>query len=92
MRWSGMTRPQSPDTSLSLDEQMFERYRRMTPQEKLEHIGALGRLAEEVALAGLRARYPEASEAESRLRLVSRWIERDTMIRVYAWDPEQRGR
>jgi hypothetical protein len=92
MRWHGMTRPQSPDTSLALDEQMFERYRRMTPQEKLEHIGALGRRAEEVAPADLRARYPEASEAECRLRLVSRWIDRDTMIRVYAWDPEQRGR
>jgi deoxyribodipyrimidine photolyase-like uncharacterized protein len=86
-----MVRPQSPDTSLALEERLFERYRQMSPEEKLEHISALGRLAEEVALAGLRAKYPEASDAENRLRLVSRWIDRDTMIRLYDWDPEERG-
>lgn len=53
-----MVKPQSPDTSLDLDRRMFDLYRGMSVAEKLEHIGALGRLAEEVALAGLRAKYP----------------------------------
>lgn len=88
---AGMVRPQSPDTSLALEEKLFARYRRMSAEEKLQHIGALGRLAEELALAGLRAKYPEASEEECRLRLVSRWIDRETMIRVYGWDPEEMG-
>ena len=86
-----MVRPQSPDTSLALEERLFEHYRRMSVEEKLEHIGALGRLAEEVALAGLHAKYPEATDQENRLRLVSRWIDRDAMIRVYGWDPEEMG-
>ena len=86
-----MVRPQSPDTSLALEEELFARYRRMSVEEKLEHIGALGRLAEELALAGLRAKYPEATDEENRLRLVSRWIDRDTMIRLYGWDPEAMG-
>jgi len=86
-----MVKPQSPDTSLDLEARLFDRYRRMSPEEKLEYVGALGRLAEEVALAGLRAKYPDASEEDNRLRLVSRWIDRDTMIRLYDWDPLARG-
>ena len=86
-----MVRPQSPDTSLALEEELFERYRRMSAEEKLEHIGALGRLAEELALAGLRAKYPDATEEECRLRLVSRWIDRDSMVRLYGWDPQEQG-
>lgn len=86
-----MYRTQSPDTDRVLEERLFERYRRMSPDEKLAQVGALGRLVEEVALAGLRARYPEATEEENRLRLVSRWLDRATMIRLYAWDPEEKG-
>ncbi len=86
-----MPRTQSPDTDPALEERLFDRYRRMSAEEKLEHIGALGRLVEEVALAGLRVKYPEATEEETRLRLVSRWIDRDTMIRLYGWDPEEKG-
>jgi deoxyribodipyrimidine photolyase-like uncharacterized protein len=87
-----MVKQQSHDTSLTLEETLFERYRQMSIEEKLDHIGALGRLAEELAVAGLRAKYPEASYEESRMRLVSRWIDRDTMIRLYGWDPDERGR
>lgn len=79
------------DTDRALEEKLLERYRRMTVDEKLEHIGALGRLVEETALAALRVRYPEASEAENRLRLLSRSLDRATMIRLYDWDPQQQG-
>ena len=87
-----MARPQSPDTDVATDRRMFELYRDMSVEAKLEHMGALGRLAEEVALAGVRTRYPEATEHELRLRLASRWIDRETMIRVYGWDPDAQGR
>ena len=87
-----MYRTQSRDTYRALEDEIFERCRRMTVDEKLEHVSALGRLAEEVALAALRARYPEATERENRLRLASRWLDRETLIRVYDWDPNQEGR
>ena len=87
-----MIKPQSHDTSLTLEETLFERYRQMSVEEKLDHIGALGRLAEELAVAGLSAKYPGASNEETRMRLVSRWIDRDTMIRLYGWNPKERGR
>lgn len=87
-----MTRTQSPDTDRQIEQQLFARYRAMTPSEKMSHVSALGRLAESVAMAGLRSRYPAATEEENRLRLASRWIDRETMIRLYDWDPEIRGR
>ena len=86
-----MYKTQSPDTDRQLEEALFARYRAMTSTEKLEHIGRLGQMVNEVAMAGLRARYPDASEAENRLRLLSRSVDAETMKRVYGWDPASRG-
>ena len=87
-----MLRTQSPDTDPEVEARLFRVYRAMSPEEKLRHIGALGHMVEQVALAGLRAKYPTASGRENRLRLASRWIDRETMIRVYGWDPDAKGR
>lgn len=86
-----MYRTQSPDTDRVTEERLFARYRTMSAQEKLEHIGALGRLVEETALAALRGRYPHATDKENRLRLLSRSVDRETMIRLFGWDPEEKG-
>ncbi len=87
-----MARTQSPDTDPAVEARLFDRYRSMTPVEKLQHIGELGRMAEQVALAGLQMLYPDATVAENRLRLLSRRVDRETMIRLYGWDPEAKGR
>lgn len=86
-----MYRTQSPDTDRAVEERMFARYRAMSTDEKLAHVGALGRLVEEVALAGLRRKYPDAGDDENRLRLLARSVDRATMIRLYGFDPEERG-
>jgi hypothetical protein len=86
-----MYRTQSPDTDRATEERLLEVYRSMSADEKLAHIGALGRLVEETVLAGLRARYPDATDEENRLRLLSRSVDRETMIRLYGWDPRARG-
>ena len=84
-------RTQSPDTEPSLEAQLFARYRGMSVDEKLEHIGALGRLVVETALGTLQVRYPDASEAENRLRLLSRSVDAETMKRLHGWDPSEHG-
>ena len=43
------------------------------------------------AVVRIRQRHPEATEEEVRLRLASLWFDRETMIRVFHWDPEERG-
>lgn len=87
-----MARTQSPDTDPAVEAALFERYRAMTAVEKLQHIGELGRMAEQLALAGLQLRYPDATPSENRLRLLSRRVDRETMIRLYGWDPDVKGR
>jgi len=34
---------------------------------------------------------PDLSERELRLRLAALWLDRETMIEVFAWDPEEMG-
>jgi hypothetical protein len=86
-----MYKTQSLDTDRRIEDRLFERYRMMSIDEKLAHIGALGKGVEDVALAGLRSRYPDASEDENRLRLLSRWLDAESMKRIYDWDPAERG-
>jgi hypothetical protein len=63
----------------------------MTPTERLAHVSALGSLVVETALASLAARYPDATREENRLRLLSRSVDRETMVRLYGWDPAEKG-
>jgi hypothetical protein len=81
------------DTSPEARAMMIAAYRRMTPAEKLRRVADLTRAAERLALAGIRRRYgSDLSEREERLRLASRVLDRDTMIRAFGWDPEVEGR
>ena len=85
-------RTQSPDTSPEIEEMVMERYRQMTPQEKIAIIQGLNRTAMLMALAGIRMRHgPDLSERELQLRLAALWLDRETMIKVYGWDPEVEG-
>jgi len=85
-------RTQSPDTAPEIEEMVMERYRQMTPQEKIAIIQGLNRTAMLMALAGIRMRHgPDLSERELQLRLAALWLDRETMIKVYGWDPEVEG-
>jgi hypothetical protein len=44
-----------------------------------------------VALARIRKQRGSIPERELRLRLASLWLDRETMIRVFRWDPEREG-
>ncbi|MES1243019.1 MAG: hypothetical protein ABUT39_15490 [Acidobacteriota bacterium] len=82
----------SPDTPPEIEEILLEGYRRMTPQQKLARVMDLNRAAQEMAAARIRADYgPGLSERELRLRLASLWLDRETMIRAFGWDPEIEG-
>lgn len=71
---------------------MIELWRAASPEQKLEKIFGIGRMINELALAELATRYPHASPRELRLRLASRVLDRETMIRAFGWDPDVHGR
>ena len=84
--------PQSRDTPLDVEEILLAGYRRMTPAEKLQRVADLNRSVRQLALARIRSQYgPNLSEREERLRLAALWLDRETMARVFGWDPEVEG-
>ncbi|KXB05587.1 hypothetical protein AKJ51_04925, partial [candidate division MSBL1 archaeon SCGC-AAA382A20] len=79
------------DTSPEAHRIMIEGYRKMAPHEKMEQVNALTRNVREMALARIRREHPDCSEREMKLRLASLWLDRETMIKVFDWDPEEEG-
>ncbi len=62
--------------------------RRMTASEKIIRVFELSDLILQAAKAGVRQMYPGADEREVFLRATARRLDRETMIKVYGWDPE----
>ena len=71
---------------------MHEHWRRASPDQKLDRMFGMARLVNELARAEIRQRHPEATDREVELRLASRALDRETMIRAFGWDPAVHGR
>jgi hypothetical protein len=82
---------QSRDTDPSIEARQIAAWRVMTPAEKLRIVAELVRASEELALAGIRLRHPDAGAREIELRLAALRLDRDTMVRWFGWDPEREG-
>ena len=54
-------------------------------------VRALNRAVQELALVDIRRRHPDADEREQALRLASRWIEPELMLRAFGWDVRKVG-
>lgn len=78
---------QSRDTTPEVERLQFELWRGMDAATKLRLMGQLCDSVRALALAGLRQRHAHASEHELRMRLYSTWLDRQTMIDCYGWDP-----
>ncbi|MFN7960946.1 MAG: hypothetical protein U0002_06700 [Thermoanaerobaculia bacterium] len=64
----------------------------MTPEQRFFTAMDLSSTARQIALAGIRARHGSGlPERELLLRYASLFLDRDTMIRAFAWDPVERG-
>lgn len=85
------SRPQSRDTSAEIERRQIEAWRAMSAAEKLSLVSGLTLAAEELAAAGIRERHPGATAREIELRLGALRLDRDTMVRVFGWDPEAQG-
>jgi hypothetical protein len=82
---------QPNDTHPKIDALLIEGYRRMTPAQKLERVRGLTRAVQELALLDVRRRHPKADAREQELRVASRWIEPDLMLRAFGWDVGAEG-
>jgi hypothetical protein len=82
----------SADTPPEIEEIVLERYRQMSPFEKLMQVFELNQMAQQMAALRIQTQYgPDLSERELRLRLAALWLDRDLMIEAFGWDPEVEG-
>jgi hypothetical protein len=79
-------RTQSRDTSAEIERRQIDAWRAMNAAQKLAIVSQLTLATEELARAGILEPHPSATGREIELRL-----DRDTMIRVFGWDPEKQG-
>jgi hypothetical protein len=69
----------------------LDEIRQMTIAEKLQWMNRINSAMERLARADVRRRYPYATDREIRLRVASRRIPRELMIKAFGWDPEIEG-
>lgn len=75
------TDPRALEVFLSLQ-------RKMTPGLKVAAVFQMNDMLMRLSEAGVRQLYPAANEREVFLRAAARRLDRETMIRVYGWDPQ----
>jgi hypothetical protein len=79
------------DTDPEVERMMIELARATPVWKKFEQVSDMGEACRQMAMIGLKERYPQASDEELRLRLAALTLDRETMIKVYGWDPEVEG-
>ena len=63
----------------------------MTPTQKLQRVASLNRTLVKLSAARIRQQYGDIPEEEMRLRLAALRLGRETMIKMFGWDPEEKG-
>jgi len=79
------------DTPPAIYQKVVDGYRKMSPREKLEQVNELTKAVQQFALTRIQRQYGNIPEHEQRLRLASLWLDRETMISVFNWDPKKEG-
>jgi len=73
----------SDDTSREIEARQVEAWRQMSPAERLRLVSTTSRAVVELSRAGIRQRYPTASERECFLRLAAIVLGVEAARRVY---------
>lgn len=84
------SRPQ--DTSKEAQNVQFELLRRMSPGQRIALVKRVRKGTSDMALARLRAQYPNDSARRHQLRLAALRYGDELVRRVFGWDPEVEGR
>ena len=79
------------DTHPRVKAMLLHGYRRMTPTQKMERVCAMTHAVRALALVDIRRRHPKATAHEQALRLASRCLDPETMLRVFGWDVRREG-
>lgn len=81
----------SRDTHPRAERLLVDGLRRMSGTERLGRAVALRESVLALARVRIRERYGAIPEREVRLRLAGLWLDRATLMRVFDWDPREKG-
>jgi hypothetical protein len=84
-------KPLSRDTSPEAHELIYELLRNASAGKKIALTFDLIQTTRLLVLAGLRHRFPHASDDELRRRLISRLLAREDVIGAFGFDPNAEG-
>ena len=79
------------DTQPDAERVLIELARATPVWRKFELVAETTETCRAFAMIGLRKRYPHANEEDLRRRIVALVLDRETVIRVYGWDPKIEG-
>ena len=79
------------DTAAPAERAYLRLLREAPPWRKAAMVDSLTRSCQELAAAGVRMRHPGASAREIRMRVAALWLDRETMVRAFDWDPAREG-
>jgi len=79
------------DTDEEAERLLLELNRGMPDWKKCELIFSLIETSRQLALAGLKERYPQADAEELKKRYAALVLDRETVLAMYNWDPEVEG-
>jgi hypothetical protein len=79
------------DTSIEAEQAYLNLLREIPLWRKAAMMDSLTKACQELAVAGIRMRYPNASNMEILMRLAALWLDREMMVRIFGWDPILEG-
>ncbi|MFH0926024.1 MAG: hypothetical protein V1872_10425 [bacterium] len=79
------------DTHPDIEEYMLKRWREMPSWEKMKLVNDMSMTVCQLALTGLKRRYPNMSEEEEKKRMAGLFLGRDWAIKLFGWDPDING-
>jgi hypothetical protein len=79
------------DTDEAAERKLIELARQMPDEKKLRLVFSQVETGRQLAMAGLKNRYPQASPEELKKRYAALVLDRETVIKIYAWDPKKEG-
>src|SRR5580700_10122367 len=74
-----------------LERILLEALRKMTPSEKIKKVNDMVAAMHILAMSDVRSRHPEADERECLLRVASRRVPADLMLKAFGWDVKEKG-
>jgi hypothetical protein len=81
----------SSDTHPAAEIVLIDLARKASAWQKLEMVSQITNTCRELALSGLRRRYPASSNEELKKRLAALVLPHQIVICAYNWDPDKEG-